>query len=40
MNRDNGLWVAHEGQCPGIGLDRVEERDYYVVLHTKTTDDC
>lgn len=40
MTRENGLWLAHTGECPGIGVERMEETKYYVVLHGKTTSDC
>ncbi len=39
MSRDNGLWISHEGQCTGVGLERAEELEFTVVLFGKTTSD-
>lgn len=40
MTRENALWLAHAGECPGIGVEKIEDRQYCVVLHGKITSDC
>ena len=40
MTRENALWLSHTGECTGIGVEKIEETKYYVVLHGKVTSDC
>lgn len=40
MTRENGLWLAHVGDCPGIGVEKMQDTKYRVVLHGKITSDC
>lgn len=40
MDRDNPLWLAAPGHCPGIGLKKIIETDYNVILVGKKTSDA
>ena len=40
MTRENGLWLAHVGECPGIGIEKMQDTKYHFVLHGKITSDC